>query len=318
MLNFNRLKSTLRILMPGHNFIFTAAATAAFILLLTSCGIQDNTSTVPKNEITDPAPEVVNENVKSEAPDGPENTRDDDYPYQTAENAQVEAETVPRVALYNGSGSWADNVDTLKDFFVSYEIEFGLLDEDHIIAPDLLDYYEIIILPGGGAADYRYEISDHDSVRSFVEDGGLFIGICAGAYYAADIFNWQGSKYDYPLEIFSGSSIGPLSGQIGWGEQALLKLNPDHPANENFDLELDIYYFDGPYFKPHDSDEVDAGTIEIVAQYDVNNQPAVIAGRFGKGGYLLFGPHPEMNGYGKDEGANWPWFYSSLLWFSNW
>ncbi len=318
MLNFYRLKSNSRIFKLYNYSWFLLFAAAALLLLINSCSIPEKSNTVPDSDNTDPDLGVVEETAKSEAPEGPDNTKEDDYPYHGKENAQAEPETVPKVALYNGSGSWADNVDTLEDFFTSYDIEFELVDEHIIIDPDLLNNYEIIVLPGGGAADYRYEISDHDSVRSFVMDGGLFIGFCAGAYYAADIFNWQGSEYDYPLEIFSGSSIGPLSGQVGWGEKALLNLNQDHPANENFEHELDIYYFDGPYFIPHDSDEIYAGTIEILAHYDVNNQPAVIAGRFGDGGYLLFGPHPEMDGYGKDEGANWPWLYSSLLWFSNW
>lgn len=319
MLNFYRLKSNSRIFTLYNYSWFLLIAAAALLLLINSCSIPEKSNTAPDSDNTDPDLETVEEKAKSEAPDGPVTTQDDPDPYHATENAQDEPETVPKVALYNGSGSWAENVDTLKDFFTGYEIEFGLVDENHIIDPELLNNYEIIVLPGGGAADYRYEISNHDSVRSFVENGGLFVGFCAGAYYAADIFSWQGTEYDYPLEIFSGSSIGPLSGQINWGEQALLKLNPDHPANESFDLELDIYYFDGPYFKPHDNgEEVNAGIIEVLAYYDVNNQPAVIAGRFGKGGYLLFGPHPEMDGYGKDEGANWPWLYSSLLWFSNW
>ncbi len=318
MLNFYRLKTNSKIFTLNNYCSFILFAAAALLLVLTSCSNQDNTNNGPDSETTDPGLEVFEEKAKSEASDGPEIDEEDDYPYQAAENAQADPETVPRVALYNGSGSWADNVDTLKDFFVSYEIDYGLVDEYNIIYPELLNDYEIVILPGGGAADYRYEISDHDNIRSFVKDGGLFIGFCAGAYYAADIFIWQGSEYDYPLEIFSGSSIGPLSGQVGWGEQALLNLNPDHPANESFEHELDIYYFDGPYFIPHDNEEFYAGTIEILARYDVNDQPAVIAGRYGEGSYLLFGPHPEMDGYGKDEGANWPWLYSSLLWFANW
>jgi len=297
---------------------FVLIAAASFLLLTTSCSSKNNAGNIPGSETSGSDLEVVEEMDESEAHDGLFNTKDDHDPGQTIENAQNEPETVPKVALYNGSGSWADNVETLREFFVSYEIEYGLVDEHNIIDPELLNNYEIIVLPGGGAADYRYEISDHDSIRSFVNDGGLFIGFCAGAYYAADIFKWQGTEYDYPLGIFSGSSIGPLSGQINWGEQALLNLNPEHPANENFEHELDIYYFDGPYFKPHASNEIHAATIEILAHYDVNDQPAVIAGRFGEGGYLLFGPHPEMDGYGRDEGANWPWLYSSLLWFSNW
>ncbi len=290
----------------------------ASLLFLVSCSAQEDTPAVPGHGITGQNDEISEAEAKSEAPGELVNSEDDPYPGQAEEKGPVEPVTVPKVALYSGSGSWAENVNILKEFFDSYAIEYVLVDEQYVIEPGLNEQTEIIIFPGGGAADYRYEISNHDSIRNFVENGGLFIGFCAGAYYAADIFIWEGTEYNYPLELFSGSSVGPLTGQIGWGEQALLKLNPDHPANESFDHELDIYYFDGPYFIPHDSDEVDAGTIKILAHYDVNDQPAVIAGRFGEGGYLLFGPHPEMDDHEKGEGTNWPWLYSSLLWFANW
>lgn len=318
MLSFYRSKSNLNTFISRSSKIFILIAAVAFLLLITSCSSQDNASPEPDSEINDADLRVVDVKAKSEDPEGPGNSKDDQDPGQATKNAQAEPETVPKVALYNGSGSWSDNVDSLKDFFTSYEIDFGLIDENNIIDPDLLNKYEIVFLPGGFAAEYRYDISDHDIIRNFVADGGLFVGICAGAYYAADLFVWKGEEYDYPLEIFYGSSVGPLVGQIGWGEQALLNLTPEHPANENFEDELEIYYFDGPYFIPNNSADVYTGKIEILAHYNVNNQPAVIAGRFGDGGYLLFGPHPEMDGYGKDEGANWPWLYSSLLWFSNW
>ncbi len=317
MLDLFRMKSGFVESMQIICMSFVLIAVLTALLLLTSCDL-DSVDNLPENEINSHDPEAAEETAKSEAPGGPEKPENDHNHYRDDENAQAELKTVPKIALYSGSGSWDKNVDTLIDFFNSYEIEFGLLDENSITEPELLDNYEIIVLPGGFAAEYRYKITDHESIRIFVRNGGLFVGFCAGAYYAADIFVWQGTEYDYPLELFTGSSVGPLVGKIGWGEQALLNLNPDHPANEDFDLQLDIYYYDGPFFEPHEEDNVNIGTIEILAYYDVNNQPAVIAGRSGQGGYLLFGPHPEMDGYGRDEGANWPWLYSSLLWFANW
>ncbi len=301
--------------------------TAASFLLLTSCSVIDNYQVYPDSETPGNGSETenvhdkeeTNDNLaKSEAPGGPGKSEEDNDPGQPDENSLAEPETVPKVALYSGSGSWEENVDSLKEFFTSYELEYDLVDEIAVTEPSLAEHYEIVVFPGGGAADYRYEISDHDNIRSFVEAGGQFIGLCAGAYYAADIFRWQDTSYEYPLGIFEGSSIGPLTGQVGWGDKALLNLKPDHPANDNFADKLNISYYDGPYFMPHNFNGDSNQAIEILARYDVNDQPAVIAGRFGEGSYLLFGPHPEMDFYGTDEGANWPWLYSSLLWFANW
>lgn len=297
------------------------------LLILVSCSLEDNSQVSPGSEVTGDIENVEEyqeqenekeEETKSEAPGEPENVEDDYDPDQSQENALAEPETVPKVMIYSGSGSWTENVVTFQKFFDNYDIEYDLVDEQEVSEPGLDDLYEIILFPGGGAADYRYEISDHNNIRSFVENGGLFIGFCAGAYYAADIFSWQGTDYEYPLGIFEGSSIGPLTGKIAWGDIARLNLNIEHPANQDFENQLFISYYDGPYFKPHNLNGENDDAYEILARYDVNDQPAVIAGRFGEGGYLLFGPHPEMDGHGKEEGANWPWLYSSLLWFANW
>ncbi|MGM0652562.1 MAG: BPL-N domain-containing protein [Bacillota bacterium] len=310
---------------PDFLKMLTLIIATASLLLLVSCSLEDNSRASSGSDVTgdienaEKHQEQENEKeTKSEAPGEPETIKDDYDPDQSKDNALAEPKTVPTVIIYNGSGSWSENVETFQDFFDNYNIKYDLADEQRISEPGLLELYEIIVFPGGGAADYRYEIPGHDNIRSFVEDGGLFIGFCAGAYYAADIFNWQGNEYDYPLGIFEGSSIGPLTGKVAWGDIARLSLNPDHPANDKFDSKLDISYYDGPFFKPHNLNEENDNTIEILARYDVNDQPAVIAGRFGEGAFLLFGPHPEMDGHEKNEGANWAWLYSSLLWFTDW
>ena len=229
---------------------------------------------------------------------------------------------LPVIGIYSGVGSWDINVEAFINFLDYYEYTWIRVDEEDMVAMDLAGHMDVIIFPGGFAAEYKNLIPDHDNLIHFVKEGGIFIGTCAGAYYASDILTWHGTDYQYPLGFYDGRGIGPLAGQVNWGDITGFLLTPGHPVNEGFNQTLEIYYFDGPYF---DLDET--ASVEIIASYKVNNQPAVIAGRYGEGKYLLFGPHPELGGYSAqspefnlhgEEGAQWPWLQSSLTWLYNW
>jgi glutamine amidotransferase-like uncharacterized protein len=228
----------------------------------------------------------------------------------------------PRIGIYAGKGSWDINILAAERFFEHYGVKYKLFDEQDALDGSINQDFDLIWFPGGFAAEYKNLIPNHDNIIMFVEQGGIFVGSCAGAYYASSILRWLGTDNPYPLELFKGKAVGPLAGEIGWGEIAKLSLEPGHPVNNNFDSALDMYYFDGPYFEADDP-----SSIQILARYTINNEPAVIAGRYGAGKFLLLGPHPELGGYTPEspdfnldggEGAQWPWLYAALIWISNW
>lgn len=281
-------------------------------LLLASCGSETGPDlSAPNQSAAETNNRSGSENQLPENPETAEPVEDSDLELQ-----------LPRIGLYAGKGSWDVNVETLKHYFDAHDIEWSEFDEQDAVSLDLITYYDIIWFPGGFAAEYKNLIPDHSNIRAFVEAGGAFIGSCAGAYYAGDILRWHGTDHEYPLKLFDGKSVGPLAGQVAWGEIGTFYLEEDHPVNDGFGEVLEIYYFDGPYFEAYDSD-----SLQVLARYAVNNEPAVIAGRYGSGKYLLFGPHPELGGYTQDspgfnfeggEGARWDWLHASLLWFFNW
>ncbi len=227
----------------------------------------------------------------------------------------------PRIGLYTGKGSWPENITILKHFLDFYGFPWLVFDEKDAVNLNLIEEFDIIWLAGGFAAEYKYSIKDHSNIKNFInEDGGLFIGTCAGAYYAADVLHWKGNDYEYPLKLFKGKGVGPMSGHIGWGETGALKLEDGHPANLGFKPEKNIYYFDGPYFKPYEEEAV-----TVLAHYTVNDQPAVITGESGAGHFLLMGPHPEIGDSWEQtakaeeskQGAHWPWLYQLIIWLYN-
>lgn len=229
---------------------------------------------------------------------------------------------LPYIGIYSGAGSWDLNVEAFKRFFDYYDIKWTEFDEKQALDLNELEMFDLLWFPGGFSAEYKYNIQDHSAIRAFVEKGGLFAGTCAGAYYAAETMRWFGTDSPYPLGFFAGTAQGPLSGLVGWGEQTTLKLNEQLAFEGNFTPGLTVYYFDGPCFLPQEPQD-----IIILATYQVNEKPAVVAGTFGHGKYLLFGPHPELGGYNSnnegfnldgDGGAQWPWLYAALLWLINW
>jgi len=229
---------------------------------------------------------------------------------------------LPVIGIYSGKGSWGVNVEAFKRFFDYYQFEWAEFDENDAVTMDLSARFDLIWFPGGFAAEYKNYITDHTNIREFIEHGGMFAGSCAGAYFAADILRWLGEDHEYPLKLFSGKAVGPLAGQIAWGEIANFDLAEDIPANAEYRSVMPIFYFDGPYFSPYDNED-----ITVIAFYDVNSEPAIIAGRYGEGSFILFGPHPELGGYSPSspdfnldgqEGAQWPWLFSVLAWFAEW
>lgn len=213
------------------------------------------------------------------------------------------------VGLYSGRGAWEPGVQAIGNFLDHNEISWSSLDEDNLNTLDLENHFDVLWFPGGFSAEYRYYAGDHSRVRDFVAGGGGFIGICAGAYYASNIMNWQGGTSDYPLNLFAGRGVGPISG-LGWGDPTSIELESEHEFNEPFDPVLDMYYMSGPYFVMDDSQHVD-----VLARYGINDEPAVITFAYGDGTVLLLGPHPEL-GYDHEsasfnalggDGAQWAW-----------
>ncbi len=237
------------------------------------------------------------------------------------EEKETEVEQM-KIGVYSGEGSWEVNIRAANNFLDHHELQWSSFDRENLENLNLNEHFDLIWFPGGFAAEYKNYITDHENIRSFVEEGGAFVGTCAGAYYAADILKWHGSDYEYPLKLFDGRAIGPLAGLVAWGDTAAVELENKHPANKGFDRSLDMYYFDGPYFEPYEDISV-----EVLARYEVNAEPAVIAGRYGSGKFFLKGPHPEMGGISANSqdydseggrGAQWPWLYSALSWFAAW
>lgn len=159
---------------------------------------------------------------------------------------------------------------------------------------------DLLIFPGGRDLPYLETLQGEPNrrIREFIRSGGVFLGICAGAYYGSRFVDFERGG---PLQVlgerelafFPGVAKGPAYGlgrfSYSSPEGALIaKLSLSDSSR------LLVSYYNGGCF--FEDPEKHSG-VSILARYsDIEGMPAaVIECSFGKGKALLSGVHPEYS-----------------------
>ena len=165
-----------------------------------------------------------------------------------------------------------------------------------------LSCFDAVIFPGGSGSAQAAAITGEGRrrIRSFVRDGGGYIGICAGSYLALH-------NYDWGLKLLPLDSMDRKHWRRG---NALLELSLTDEGRtmlgrDGVDV-MDIQFRQGPLMSP--SEHPDAEELPepiILATYNTGvgrngadpgimiDTPAIVAGDHGLGRVFLFSPHPE-------------------------
>ncbi|MBJ7449700.1 MAG: hypothetical protein JHC93_05005 [Parachlamydiales bacterium] len=162
-----------------------------------------------------------------------------------------------------------------------------------------------IIIPGGRDLPYMRDLKGvaNQRISDFVHDGGRYLGICAGAYYAASYVDFErGGELEVlgerELGFFQGTAIGPAYGlgqysyetDDGAVKAQVLWKEPDSHISSTFIA--DVYFNGGCAFEKA---ELKQNTSVLGYYSDILGQPAAIVKcRVGKGIAILSGVHPEM------------------------
>jgi glutamine amidotransferase-like uncharacterized protein len=147
-----------------------------------------------------------------------------------------------------------------------------------------------LVFPGGeGDADqFDNNLVNHKQmVAEYVSNGGKYLGICQGAYFASkhffDLLDNIVAKQHIKRKKASVKRSGPAVVPISW------KGKEPQP----------IYFHDGAAFVPPE-EGMDLGYCKVLATYQ-NKEAAALIQRYWDGAIGVIGPHPEA--------MKW-WFYS--------
>jgi glutamine amidotransferase-like uncharacterized protein len=191
----------------------------------------------------------------------------------------------------------------------------------YLMAPDVCAGHwtrnaRLFILPGGFDRPYVRKLSGKgdNEIRQYIINGGSFLGICAGSYYASSCieFNKNG---DHPiceprrLSLFDGMVQGPhLKAYDPQSKQGacvarLSTIWDDVP-------ETHAFYNGGGVFINADR----APKTTVLAQYSATNKPAIIHVKKGRGNVILSSPHFEYDPVLMDYTDPWVQQMIFVLW----
>ncbi len=156
---------------------------------------------------------------------------------------------------------------------------------------------KLLIFPGGRDIPYDQNLKGKGTakIRKYVKEGGSFLGICAGAYFACDEVIFEKGT---PLEVhekrdlcfFPGAAIGTLYPHLPFSYEVDSGFYPSEVTFEG--KELHLYYNGGCSFE----DAEKYPNVTILARYlDASDKPAIIHCKVEKGNVILSGVHLEVN-----------------------
>jgi|GEM_PF-509433 len=181
----------------------------------------------------------------------------------------------------------------------------GFCDMQDILRGCLDSTVDLFVMPGGADLYYveRLRGEANNEIRTYVENGGTYLGICAGAYYGCAYIEWARNEGDHAicgsrdLAFFPGIATGPVyefiqDGNFKQSWQAAPRLLYNDGVNRK---ETCVYYHGGPVFSVQNIEDDDT-RIKVLARYmDLPDQPgAIIECRVKKGKAILCSPHLEQ------------------------
>ncbi len=213
-----------------------------------------------------------------------------------------------RVAVYDAGGTGGKGVENLERILES-EPTFIL---HHVGAADIqagvLDQFDVVIFPGGSGSKEAAAIGQEGcaAVQEFVESGGGYVGICAGAYLATAKYTWSLALVN--ANTFTGNREIPGIGvKSMWfrGSGTVKMEMTDEGRDILGDLPglMELRYANGPILSPAGKEDLPeyvplAFFRTEISKYEPQegtmiNTPAIVASEFGKGRAIAISPHPE-------------------------
>ncbi len=187
-----------------------------------------------------------------------------------------------RVAVYNDRGAMPSSSLALLNMFRWMGAEANYVNATEV-QQGVLDDYDIIVFPGGDSYDYNTQLgtTGRYAVVDFVARGGSYFGICGGSVFGTDSY----------LRLFHGYASGEVNGTGTKVIPMIVNTNSTGPDLSNEPATYDILYWNSGYF--YSSNATYMSTVIPIVLYTQNNEPGMIACRYGNGTVFLSFPHPE-------------------------
>lgn len=225
-------------------------------------------------------------------------------------------ESATEVGLYVGKGTWDTGKEHLKMFLGEHGHSYRSFTAAQIREGELATSgVRVLIVPGGESWQYLAELGDlgASAIRSFVQQGGGYIGICAGAFYATSVREGGYKTGPYGIGLLEGTAYDGTALKTAPFIEGMMDF--DFPWTSLLNSLKDKYrivLLGGPSFR-YGKDEAMRKGIEVLSEFQGIREPAMITLHYGKGRVFLSGPHLEVEENRTDWGetffdpeSEWP------------
>lgn len=193
---------------------------------------------------------------------------------------------------------------SLQEYFAGEGISIKTTDAKEIVNENSLNEDVLaFFMPGGRATPYieKLKVQGNQKIAEYVQNGGVYFGICAGAYYAGrKVFFETDVKelsiiQECGLNLIDADTIGTLYKELNISPYTM-DFNSMAPVQVNWleDKESHVAsYHGGPYFSP-----LPNSRLQILAEYELAGKklPAAVMQTYGKGAAIASGLHIEDSG----------------------
>jgi glutamine amidotransferase-like uncharacterized protein len=206
-----------------------------------------------------------------------------------------------RVAIYDDGGGSQSGTTSVGECLTTAgaEFKFKTVKAEDIRAGVLKDF-DVLVQPGGSGSKQAAALGEggREVVRTFVRDGGGYVGICAGAYLSTTDYAW---------------SLGLLNAKVldrkHWARgKGAVQIRLTEAGKKFFNLEqggLSVFYGQGPLLVPDDKPELPAYEPLAIYESEIAKKgaptgvmigtTAIATTSFGQGRVICFSPHLEID-----------------------
>jgi glutamine amidotransferase-like uncharacterized protein len=201
-----------------------------------------------------------------------------------------------RTYIYNDLGVSAEALR--NTIYLMEDIEGSdvtIINHQDIISGTWTNDASLLIMPGGADLGYAEKLNGKGNavIKRYVEGGGAYLGICAGAYYASQFVEFDmGGEQEVSghreLAFFPGKAVGPHLAKYDYLSHSGARLAQLTLNSKFSDNNAVVYYNGGSYFAEAET----AANTQVLAWYKTNHA-AIIRVQVGQGQAILSGVHFE-------------------------
>eukprot|EP00128_Syssomonas_multiformis_P004899 Colp12_sorted_trinity150504_noHs@14349 len=207
------------------------------------------------------------------------------------------------IVIYGGAGACWSCITQAKATITemvgaSYNVK--VITAESVISGEWAENTALFVMPGGQDLPYCKALNGtgNEKIKSFVQNGGKYLGFCAGAYYGSARVEFEvGTKMevvgDRELAFWPGRAVGCVYPGFDYAtNRGARACKIDTSFNKTSEeSKATVYYNGGCCFK---SDALPPNC-KVLAKYSDVDETAVILCKVGSGQALLSGVHPEFN-----------------------